>query len=200
MMRLTSRPAMRPASLVACLWASSKYAVTVITSSVISSPRYATASLLSFCRIIGDLRWRVVLLVGSYTYITTGARDDLVAYALGLALDVLKATAHETLGRVDRTLRVCHRLSPRQLAYQPLPAPLIERHHRRRRPLSLRAGNYDRVAALQDCNAAVGRSEVYPNAFAHLPLLSWGFVSPSVPSLFFLQSSVLGTLAQWLLC
>ncbi|CFP64315.1 Uncharacterised protein [Bordetella pertussis] len=39
MMRLTSRPAMRPASLVAWRWLSLKYAGTVITASVTSSPR-----------------------------------------------------------------------------------------------------------------------------------------------------------------
>ena len=39
MIRLTSRPAMRPASLVACRCESLKYAGTVITASVTSSPR-----------------------------------------------------------------------------------------------------------------------------------------------------------------
>ena len=37
-MRSTLRPAIRPASLVAWRWASSKYAGTVITASVTSSP------------------------------------------------------------------------------------------------------------------------------------------------------------------
>ncbi len=39
MMRLTSKPAMRPASLVAWRWASLKYAGTVMTASVTGSPR-----------------------------------------------------------------------------------------------------------------------------------------------------------------
>src|SRR5215203_1636563 len=149
----------------------------------------------------GDLRWRVVLVVDAYPYITTGARDNLVTHTLGLVLNLPEAAAHKALGRVDRTLRVCHRLASSQLAYQSLPAPLIKGHHRWRSPLPLGAGNYDRVAALQDCNAAVGRAEVYPDAFAHLPLLSWGVCIPLSPfALRFLQSSVLGTLAQWLLC
>ena len=52
--RFTSRPAILPASLVACLCESSKYAGTVITASVTFSPRNASASALSFDRIIAD--------------------------------------------------------------------------------------------------------------------------------------------------
>jgi len=59
-----------------------------------------------------------------------------------------------------------------QLPHQPLPAVLVERYNRRRRPLSLGAGYHNRISALQDRNAAVGRAKIYPNAFAHLPLLS----------------------------
>src|SRR6266850_1905727 len=44
MMRITSRPAILPASLVACRWASLKYAGTVITACVTFSPRYASAA------------------------------------------------------------------------------------------------------------------------------------------------------------
>jgi hypothetical protein len=44
MMRSTSSPAMRPASLVACRWASLKYAGTVMTASVTLSPRNFDAS------------------------------------------------------------------------------------------------------------------------------------------------------------
>src|SRR5918995_7434170 len=52
MIRLTSRPAMRPASFVAWRWVSSKYAGTVMTASVTFSPRYASASDFSFWRIM----------------------------------------------------------------------------------------------------------------------------------------------------
>src|SRR5258705_9171823 len=52
MMRLTSRPAILPASLVAWRCASLKYAGTVMTAESTDSPRYASASCLSFCRII----------------------------------------------------------------------------------------------------------------------------------------------------
>src|ERR671935_617261 len=52
MMRSTFRPAIRPASFVASRCALLKYAGTVITASVTGSPRYASASAFSFCRII----------------------------------------------------------------------------------------------------------------------------------------------------
>src|SRR3954466_4240773 len=55
MMRLTSRPAIRPASLVAWRWSSLKYAGTVMTALSTGSPRYASASALSFCRIIAEI-------------------------------------------------------------------------------------------------------------------------------------------------
>src|SRR5438309_9387715 len=52
MMRLTSSPAILPASLVAWRWSSLKYAGTVITALSTVSPRYASASAFSFYRII----------------------------------------------------------------------------------------------------------------------------------------------------
>ncbi len=50
MIRSTLSPAICPASLVACRWASLKYAGTVTTASATVSPRYDSASRLSFCR------------------------------------------------------------------------------------------------------------------------------------------------------
>src|SRR5665648_805807 len=55
MMRLTSRPAILPASLVAWRCESLKYAGTVMTASLTLSPRYSSASRLSFCRIIVEI-------------------------------------------------------------------------------------------------------------------------------------------------
>ncbi len=52
MMRSTLRPAILPASFVASRCALLKYAGTVTTASLTSSPRYASASCFSFCRII----------------------------------------------------------------------------------------------------------------------------------------------------
>ncbi len=51
---ITLRPAILPASFVACLWLSSKYAGTVITASVTGSPRYSSAASLMFARIWED--------------------------------------------------------------------------------------------------------------------------------------------------
>ena len=51
----TSRPAIIPASLVACLWLSSKYAGTVITALFIVSPVNASASRLIFWRIKAEI-------------------------------------------------------------------------------------------------------------------------------------------------
>ena len=48
MIRRTLRPAISPASFVACRCASLKYAGTVMTASVTFSPRYSSASRLSF--------------------------------------------------------------------------------------------------------------------------------------------------------
>src|SRR5674476_42206 len=62
MMRLTSRPAILPACLVACCWGSLKYAGTVTTASVTLSPRYSSASRLSFCRIIAEISGGVYVL------------------------------------------------------------------------------------------------------------------------------------------
>ena len=51
----TSSPAIVPASFVAVLWLSSKYAGTVITAFSIGSPTNASASFLIFCRISAEI-------------------------------------------------------------------------------------------------------------------------------------------------
>ena len=51
----TSRPAMRPASLVACRCASLKYAGTVMTALVTDSPRCASAASLSLRSTIAEI-------------------------------------------------------------------------------------------------------------------------------------------------
>ena len=54
-MRMTSRPAICPASFVAWRCASLKYAGTVITAFVTGCPRYSSAACFSFCRIIAEI-------------------------------------------------------------------------------------------------------------------------------------------------
>src|SRR5436190_8301677 len=60
MIRLTSSPAIWPASLVAWRWSSLKYAGTVITALSTVSPRYASASAFSF--------WRIIALISGGAY------------------------------------------------------------------------------------------------------------------------------------
>ena len=55
MIRSTSSPAILPASFVACLCASLKYAGTVITAFVTVSPKYASAVAFKFCKIIAEI-------------------------------------------------------------------------------------------------------------------------------------------------
>ena len=53
--RFTSKPAILPASFVACLWESLKYAGTVITASVTLVPRKSSAVLFIFWRIFAEI-------------------------------------------------------------------------------------------------------------------------------------------------
>ena len=55
MILTTSRPAIAPASFVACLWLSLKYAGTVITALLTGTPRNASASRFIFCSMNADI-------------------------------------------------------------------------------------------------------------------------------------------------
>ena len=68
MIRSTFRPAIVPASLVACRCASLKYAGTVITASVMVSPRYDSASRFSFCRTNAEICCAVNFLPSIVTF------------------------------------------------------------------------------------------------------------------------------------
>ena len=67
MMRTTLRPAILPASLVASRCALLKYAGTVTTASVTGSPRYASASVFSFWRIIAEISGGAYSLLSALT-------------------------------------------------------------------------------------------------------------------------------------
>ncbi len=67
-MRLTLSPAISPASLVACRCESEKYAGTVITASVTVSPRYDSASRLSFWSTKAEICWGVKLLSSIWVF------------------------------------------------------------------------------------------------------------------------------------
>ena len=67
------------------------------------SPRYASASDFSFCRIIArDLRRRVLLAVGFHARVAVGAGDDLVGDDRLLLAHLGLLAAHEALDREDR--------------------------------------------------------------------------------------------------
>ena len=144
-MRRTLRPAIRPASLVAWRWASSKYAGTVITASVTSSPSQSSAVCRIFCSTIArDLRRRVVAAAHADVRVAVRRGDDLVRARQQVALDlrVLELAAHQPLDRVDRVLGVRHRLAARRLADEPL-ARLREADDRRRRARALGVRDHD---------------------------------------------------------
>src|SRR5678809_926295 len=87
MMRMTSRPAIWPASLVAWRCASLKYAGTVITAWVTVSPRYDSAVSFIFCRMkaliwLGD---QALAVLGEGDERRRGPRAFRVLDDLGLA-------------------------------------------------------------------------------------------------------------------
>ena len=69
MIRITFRPAIVPASFVACRWAWLKYAGTVTTACVTFLPRYASAVSFIFIRTIADISSGVNVLVSDPTLI-----------------------------------------------------------------------------------------------------------------------------------
>ena len=75
------------------------------------------------------------------------ALTDVVRRQSDFFADFVRAPTHETLDRMDRGLRVGHRLPFRGLPYEPL-AALGEGHHRRRRAAALLIGDYGRLPRL----------------------------------------------------
>jgi len=92
---------------------------------------------------------------------------DLVRDQLALLADLGGLAAHEALDGEDGVLRVGDGLPAGHLADQTL-SVLGERHHRRRRAPALRAGDYDRFAALHDRDHRVGRPQIDADDLAHL--------------------------------
>ena len=112
---------MRPASLVACRWASLKYAGTVITASVTrlaEELRRVLGQLAQHER--GDLLGRVQPAADLEAHRVVGAGDHVEGDDLQLAVDLVVAPPDEPLGRVDRALRVQDRLPPGDLPHEAL--------------------------------------------------------------------------------
>ena len=110
MMRLTSRPAILPASLVAWRCESSKYAGTVMTASVTGSPR-------------------TVLFAGHFYFGAIAAFDDFVAHKLEVALNffVIEIAAYEALDFVNGVPWVGDLLATSHLANKAF-ALFVDRH------------------------------------------------------------------------
>ena len=118
----------------------------------------------------GDLRRRVLLVLGLDAHVAVLAFDDLVRDDLHLLGDLAELAAHEALDREDRVLRVRHLLALGRRADESLPV-LRERDDGRRRAAALGVRNDGRLTALEHGHAAVGRAEVDTNGLRHLCLL-----------------------------
>ena len=122
MIRRTSSPAILPASLVAWRCASLKYAGTVITASVTRSPRNLPASSTSLRRTCAEISSGAYCLpFTSKRAAPSGPATTSKETALSSLGDLVVAAADEPLRRVDGALRVEDRLSPGDLAHEPLP-------------------------------------------------------------------------------
>ena len=172
MMRLTSRPAILPASLVAWRWSSLKYAGTVMTAQSTVSPRYASASDFSFCRIIAEISGGRVLLdrLVFDAGVAVGTGDDLVGDDRLLLAYLGLLAAHEALDREDGVLRVGHSLALGDRADEAL-AGAGEGDNGRGRATALGVLDHGRLAALQHGHARVGRAEVDAYCLGHVGLL-----------------------------
>ena len=126
----------------------------MITASATDSPRYASASAFSFCRIIALISGGAYSLPPAFTRTSPfGPFDDLVRDDLHLLGDLVVLAAHEALDREDRVLRVRHLLALRGRADEPL-AVLRERDDGRRRAPALGVRDDGRLAALDHGHAA----------------------------------------------
>ena len=174
MMRRTLRPAILPASFVASRCALLKYAGTVMTASATVSPRYASASCLSF--------WRIIALISGGAYSLPSAVDahvavralvDLVRDDRHLLGHLVELASHEALDREDRVLRVRDLLPPCGSADEPL-AVLRERDDGRRRAPALGVRDDGRLATLEHGHARVRRAQVDADGLCHVVLCLLG--------------------------
>ena len=158
---------MIPASLVACRWASSKYAGTVMTASVTSVPRKASASRLSFCRILAEISGgRELPVFDLHAHVAVGTFDHFVGDDLHLFAYVGELAPHEALDGEDGVLRVGDRLALGHGTDQLLPG-LGESHNGRGGAATLGVGDDGRLAAFQHGHGRVGRAQVDADDLAH---------------------------------
>ncbi len=139
----------------------------MITAPSTVSPRYASASVFSF--------WRIIALISGGEYCLPPALDARVAVRAAndlerdhrlLFLHLAFLAAHEALDREDGVLRVGHGLPLGDSAHETL-AALGECHHRRGRARAFGVLDDGGVAALEDRHARVGRAQVDAYCSAH---------------------------------
>src|SRR5215813_11986002 len=162
MIRSTLRPAIRPASLVASRCALLKYAGTVITASVTVSPRYASASVFSFWRIIAEISGGAYSLPSAFTR-TSPFSPSTTSYGT-IFISSETSPNLRPMKRLIEKIVFCGFVTCWRLAGGPL-AVLRERDDGRRRAPALRVRNDGRLTALEHGHAAVGRPEVDSNGF-----------------------------------
>ena len=167
MMRLTSRPATLPASLVAWRWSSLKYAGTVMTAAV---DRVAEVGLGVGLQLLqdhrADLGRRVLLAARLDARVAVRAGDDLVGDDRLLLAHLGLLAAHEALDGEDGVLRVGDRLALGDGADEAL-AALREGDDGRGGATALGVLDDGRLAALEDGHARVRRAEVDADGLGH---------------------------------
>ncbi len=170
MMRSTLRPAILPASFVASRCALLKYAGTVMTASATGSPRYASASALSF--------WRIIALISCGAYSVSSALTRTSPFgplSTSYGTIFISSDTSSNLRPMKRLIEeivlvgfvtCCRRAGS---ADEPL-AVLRERDDGRRGAPALRVRDDRGLAALEDGHARVGRAQVDTDCLRHAGL------------------------------
>ena len=162
MMRMTSRPAIRPASFVAWRWPSLKYAGTVMTAFCTVFAEVLLGDQLHLLQDVrADLGDAEHLVAQHDAHVVVRTLDDAVRHDLERAAHRGRAplAADQALRGVDRVLGVRDRLALRDVTDEPL-AVLGDRDHRRRRLVAAAVRDDGRRAVLDDRHARVRRAEV----------------------------------------
>ena len=145
----------------------------MITAWVIFSPSLASASALSFCRIIAEISGGQYSLPPSTTRTSPfGRLGHLVRHELERLLDlgIVELAAHEALDAEDRVFGVGDRLAAGDLADQALAGLGVDGHDRRGQATALGVLEHGRLAGLHDRHHRVGRAQVNAQYFRHRPL------------------------------
>ena len=164
-----------PASLVAWRWSSLKYAGTVMTALSTVSPRYASASAFSFCRIIALISGGAYSLSPSPAFTFTRASPlgpETTSKGTIFSSSLTSASLRPMKRLIEKTVfsgfvTAC-RLAGR--AYEAL-ATLRERDDRGGGARALGVLDHGGLAALEDGHARVGRAQIDTDRLAHPKLL-----------------------------